>query len=112
MVAVAQFIPKDPKEKESVLAVLREHPELQDFIARVREKAEEVFPEISISLDTVRYDDWDSPVRMHVKITQPWDDYMPSSDAFAHWVGHLSEYDRELIFVWPQWNGPIESCHR
>ena len=112
MVAVAQFIPKDPQEKESVLAVLREHPELQDFIARVSAKAEAMFPEVAISLDTVQYDDWDPPVRMLVHITQPWDDYTAASDIFARWVGHLPEYDRELIFVWPQWNGPIETYHR
>ena len=112
MVAVARYIPQDPDEKASVLAVLREHPELQDFIARVSEKAETMFPEVSISLDTVQYEDWEPPVRMHVKITQPWDDYTASSDAFTHWVGHLPDYDRELILVWPQWNGPIETYHR
>ena len=112
MVAVAQYIPKDPKEKESVLAVLREHPELQDFIARVSEKAETMFPEVSISLDTVRYDDWDPLVRMLVHITQPWDDWTASSDVFTHWVGHLPDYDRDLIFVMPMWNGPIETYHR
>jgi 2-oxo-4-hydroxy-4-carboxy--5-ureidoimidazoline (OHCU) decarboxylase len=56
MVAVAQFIPKDPEQKESVLAVLRAHPELQEFIARASEKAEEIFPDVPITLDTVRYD--------------------------------------------------------
>ncbi len=111
MVAVAQFIPDDPQQKESVLAVLREHPELQGFIARVSEKAEEVFPEISITLDTVQYDDWDPPVRMIIHITQPWDDYWSASQIFVHWVGHLLDYDRELILVMPMWNGPIESYH-
>lgn len=82
MVAVARLIPKDPEEKESVLAVLREHPELQDFIAHVSAKAEEMFPDVSITLDTVRYDDWDPPVRLLVHITQPWDKYAASSDAF------------------------------
>ncbi len=66
MVAVAQFIPQDPEQKESVLAVLREHPELQDFIVRAREKAAEIFPEFRVTLDTVQYDDWDPPVTMTI----------------------------------------------
>ena len=109
MAKIAQLIPNDPTAKESVVAVLREHPELQDFIARVTDKAEEVFPEFDIVLDTVQYDEWDPPVRMLVHITQPWDDFWDSSATFAHWVGRLPEYDWELILVMPMWNGPIES---
>lgn len=112
MVAVAQYIPKDPNEKASVLAVLREHPELPDFIARVSEKAEEMFPEVSIALDSVRYDEWDPPVRMRVHITQPWVDYTASSDAFFHWFAHHPGYEPELIIVMPLWNGPIETYRR
>jgi len=112
MVAVARYIPKNPKEKESVLAVLREHPELQDFITRVSKKAREMFPEISITLDTVRYDDWDLPVRMLVHITQPWDDYAASSDEFFKWFAHHPGYEPDLITVMPLWNGPIETYRR
>lgn len=112
MSAVAQLIPDDPAAKESVLAVLREHPELQDFIARVKDKAEEVFPKTAIALDAVRYDDWDPPVRMIVHITPPWDEYTRASREFAHWVGDLAEYDRDLILVMPMWNGPIETLRR
>lgn len=67
MADIAQLIPNDPTAKESVLAVIREHPELQDFIARVTDKAEEVCPEINITLDTVRYDEWDAAVRMFIR---------------------------------------------
>jgi len=109
MAKIAQLIPNDPTAKESVVAVLREHPELQDFIARVTDKAEEVFPEFDIVLDTVQYDEWDPPVRMLVHITQPWDDCWDSSATFVHWVGRLPKYDRDLIFVMPMWSGPIES---
>lgn len=112
MVAVAHFIPDDPAQKESVLTVFREHPGLQPFIALVSEKAGKMFPEITISLDTVQYDEWDPPVRMIVHITQPWDDFTVASDEFIHWVGHLPEYDRDLILVMPMWSGPIESYHR
>ncbi len=112
MVAVAQFIPKDPKEKESVLAVLREHPELQDFIARVSEQAEAMFPEVSISLDMVRYDDWDPPLRMLLHVFQPWADYRQTVDLFTHDVGHRPDYNRDLIFVFPMWAGPIETLPR
>lgn len=90
MVAVAQFIPKDPQEKESVLAVLREPPALQDFIARVSAKAEEMFPDVNISLDTVRYDDWDPLLRMLVHVIQPWPDYRQTVDKFTREVGHRS----------------------
>ena len=112
MVAVAQYIPDDPQQKASVLAVLREHPELQGFIARASAKAEELFPETRITLDAVQYDEWDPPVRMIVKITQPWPDYQAASDTFIHWVGHLPDYKRDLILVMPMWNGPIETLQQ
>jgi hypothetical protein len=75
MVAVAQFIPEDPREKDSVLAVLAKHPELESFIVEVSDEAHERFPEVRIELDTVGYDDWDPPLRMLVHVTQPLDSY-------------------------------------
>lgn len=112
MVAVAQFIPDDPQAKESVLAVLREHPELQDFIARVSEKAAELFPEVSIELDTTRYDEWDPPLTLSVRITQPWDEYKESSNEFIHWYAHQPGWNLDLIVVVPMWAGPIETYRR
>jgi len=109
MVAVAQFVPQDPQEKESVLAVLREHPELQDFILRASEKAEEIFPEVRITLDTVQYDEWDPPVTMTVWVTEPWDRFRPGLDRFTHWLAHDADHDKELLFVMPMWDGPLES---
>jgi len=111
MVAVAQFIPKDPKEKESVLAVLRVHPELPDFILRASEKAEEIFPEVRIALDTVRYDEWDPPVSMTLHVVQPWSEFGRAYDRFLNWLSPNPEYNRDLILVMPMWAGPLES-HR
>jgi len=85
---------------------------LQDFITRVSEKAEEMFPEVSISLDTVRYDDWDPPVRMLIHITQDWDEYKQSSKAFRHWLAYLPEYERDHIFIMSMWAGPIETARQ
>ena len=62
MVAVAQLLPKDPKEQAPVLEVLRAHPELREFIAHATEKARDVFSNPEIHLDTVRYDEWDPPL--------------------------------------------------
>jgi hypothetical protein len=112
MAAVAQLVSEDPQEQQSVAAVLREHPELQDFIGRVTDKAEEIFPESSFSVDTVRYDEWDAPVRMFIRITQPWDDYKVVSDQFFHWFAHQPDYDPDLILVMPLWDGPLESYRR
>ena len=61
MAAVAQLVSEDPQEQQSVAAVLRDHPELKSFMARVCVKAEDIFPESSFSVDTVRYDEWDAP---------------------------------------------------
>jgi hypothetical protein len=112
MVAVAQFIPDDPREKDSVLAVLREHPELEDFIAEVSDEAHRRFPEVRIALDTVGYDDWDPPLRMLVHVTQPWTGYRQTVDGFTKAVRENPNYDRELIFVMPMWAGPIETYTR
>jgi len=109
MVAVAQFIPQDPEKKESVLAVLREHPELREFIQRASEKADEVFPNVRITLDTVQYDEWDPPVTMTVWVVQPWSEFQKSVDQFTHWLAYESGHDRNLILIMPMWNGPLES---
>ncbi len=105
MVAVAQFIPQDPEQKESVLAVLREHPELQDFILRASEKAEEIFPDVRITLDTVRYDEWDPPARMLVYSKAPLDRFEALFDRYTHWLAYDANYPDELIQVMPLWAG-------
>ncbi|CAN5778641.1 hypothetical protein BH20CHL3_BH20CHL3_13970 [soil metagenome] len=109
MVAVAQFIPKDPEQKESVLAVLREHPELQEFIARASEKAEQIFPNVRITLDTVRYNEWDPPVTMTIWIPLPWSQFLEAQDRLTHWLAYDAEHDKDLLFVMPMWDGPVES---
>lgn len=112
MVAVAQFIPDDPKEKESVLAVLRAHPELQDFIARASRKARELSPNVAIELDTVRYDNWDPPIRMLVHFKVPWEEYRVVSNDYIHWFANDPGFDLDAILVMPLWTGPIESISR
>jgi hypothetical protein len=109
MVAVSQFIPDDPKEKESVLAVLRTYPELQEFITRAIQKAEDMFPEVRVELDTVRYEEWDPPIRLRLHLTQPWEQYRKSSDEFIHWFANDPGFDLDTILVMPLWAGPIES---
>jgi hypothetical protein len=110
MVALAQYIPNDPEEKASVLAVLREHPEVQDFIVRASEKAEQLFPEYSVVLDTVRYDEWDPPMRMQVQVK---DRDLATFDrhyhSYAHWLAHEADYPQEWIAVLPLWRGPVGS---
>ncbi len=109
MVAVAQFIPQDPRQKESVLAVLQEHPELQDFILRASEKAEEIFPKVRISLDTVQYDEWDPPVRMKVHAVESLDRFEVLFDRYTHWLAYDANYPDELVQVLPMWAGPRDS---
>jgi hypothetical protein len=110
MVAVARFIPQDPEQKESVLAVLRKHPELQGFIQRASDKAEEIFPKVRITLDTVRYDEWDPPVTMTVWIDLPWPEFLKTLDRFTHWLAYDASHNKELLFVMPMWDGPLESA--
>jgi len=103
MVAVAQYIPTDPDEKASVLAVLREHPEVQEFILRASEKAEEVFPEVTITLDTVRYDEWDPPARMTIYAVQPLEAFSVAYDVFVQWLITEAVYPKDLIIGMPVW---------
>jgi hypothetical protein len=108
MVAVAQYIPTDPEEKESVLAVLREHPEVEDFVQRASEKAKETFPEFSITLDTVRYDEWDPPVSMTIRVVQLLDAFEVAYEAYMRWLVSSPDYPRDFLFVMPTWDGPLE----
>jgi hypothetical protein len=112
MVAVAPFIPEDPQEKDSVLEVLAEHPELEPFIAEISDEAHRRFPAVRIELDTVGYDEWDPPLRMLVYVTQPWPTYRETVDGFTQVVRENPRYNRDLIFVMPQWAGPIETYTR
>jgi hypothetical protein len=112
MVAVAQFIPDDPKERASVIGVLKEHPELEDLIGRATQKAREMFPEVRVELDTVRYDEWDPPIRLRLHLTQPWEQYRTTSREFIHWLANDPGFDLDTILVMPLWAGPIESYSR
>ena len=57
MVAIAQYMPDDPRQMASVLSVLAEHPELQEFIAQVSDEARRTFPDVVIELDAARYEE-------------------------------------------------------
>jgi hypothetical protein len=109
MVAVAQYIPEDPREKDSVLAVLAEHPELHSFISEVSEEALRTFPEVQIALDRRRHDEWDPLLHLMIEVTQPWSDYQRVVNQFVHKVGARPDYDRNLILVMPTWVGPLAS---
>jgi hypothetical protein len=109
MVAMAKLIPEDPQEQESVLAVLRQHPELKNFIAKATAKAEEVFPGATMHLDTVQYDDWDPPVRLIVRSPLPMPEYRVAVNGYIRWLTAQPDYDQEMIFVFPQWWGSLDS---
>jgi hypothetical protein len=102
MVAVAQLIPKDPEEQASVLTVLREHPELREFIAEASQHAEEVFPGALIHLDTVRYDEWDPPVRLIIETPMSWTEYDATVWRYIAWLRDRLGYPEDLIFVFVQ----------
>ncbi len=109
MVAVAQLIPRDPKEQASVLDVLRAHPELHDFIARASEKAAEVFTDPLIHLDTVRYDEWDPPLNLIIRVPMPFPIFRRAFDEYLTWLLQQPDYDEDLIMVFPQfWGDPDE----
>lgn len=109
MVAVAQFIPDDPREKDSVLAVLAEHPELGEFIRDVSESARQAFPEVDIVLESRRYDEWDPLLHLMIEVTQPWPQYRRAVGEFVHSIGQRPDYNRDLILVMPTWVGPLAS---
>ncbi|MGB3307857.1 MAG: hypothetical protein WBA63_16840 [Thermomicrobiales bacterium] len=106
MVAVAQLIPDDPQEQASVLAVLREHPELRGFIAKASAKAEEFFPGATMHLDTVQYDEWDPPVRLIITAPMAQSDFMPVLDRYMSWMRQQEDYDGALLFVFPKRTAP------
>jgi hypothetical protein len=109
MVAVTQLIPKDPEEQASVLTVLREHPELREFIARATEQALEIFTDPEIHLDTVRYDEWDPPLNLIIRAPMPFDQFERAFDLYMKWLSPNPDYDRDLILVFPQfWGDPDE----
>lgn len=105
MVAMTQLIPEDPKEQASVLEVLREHPELGGFIAKASAKAEELFPGATMHLDTIRYDEWDPPVRLIIGAPLSKKAFMARVNEYMTWVENQPEYEEELIFFFPQWRG-------
>ncbi len=109
MVAVAQLVPNDPTEKATVLEVLRAHPELNGFIARATTRAQEVFRDPEIFLDTVRYDEGDPPLRLNIRSPMPWTEYESAFDMYLKWLSPNPDYNRDLILVFPQFWGPVDA---
>lgn len=110
MVAVAQFIPQDPNEKESVLAVLREHPELREFIQSAVQKANEIFPEPRVALDSTRYEHIDPPVRLLMCVSESLIAFDRHYHRYARWLAYEAGYPQELISVMPLWAGTAISA--
>ncbi|MGN6033641.1 MAG: hypothetical protein ACTHQE_18450 [Thermomicrobiales bacterium] len=106
MVAVASLLPDNPEEEASVLAVLREHPELRTFIQQASTKALEFFPGASIQLDTARYDEWDPPVTMNVFVRDDQrddqDDMVQRRLEYVRWLRDHLAYPEDMIFVFPR----------
>ncbi|MGC4192406.1 MAG: hypothetical protein QM589_14745 [Thermomicrobiales bacterium] len=105
MVAVANLLPDNPEEEATVLALLKEHPELRTFIQQASAKALDLFPGATIQLDTVRYDDWDPPMRMIVSVPGNLETMMPGRMDYFRWLHTSLNYPEELIFVFTQWAG-------
>jgi len=105
MVAVAQFIPNDPEIEASVLAVLREHPELRVFIQGAVQKANEIFPEPRVALDAMRYEDIDPPMRLLLYVSESLIAFDRHYHSYARWLAYEAGYPQELISVMPLWSG-------
>jgi hypothetical protein len=106
MVAVAQYIPTDPEEKASVLAVLRDHPELPEIIQLAIQKATEVFPDPRVALDTERYDEADPLMWFQINVEEPLLSFNEHYHQYAYWLANESNYPDELIGILPLWNRP------
>lgn len=106
MVDVAQIIPTDPEEQASVLAVLREHPELREFIQRAIQKAEEIFPNPRVTLDAVRYEEYDPPVRLQLLVAEPLMSFDQHHSDYVTWLVHTSHFPEHLIQILPLWKRP------
>jgi len=102
MVAVASLLPDNPEEEASVLAVLREHPELRTFIQQASTKALEFFPGASIQLDTARYDEWDPPMTMNVFVRDDQGDMVQRRLEYVRWLRDHLAYPEDMIFVFPR----------
>lgn len=105
MVAVANLLPDNPEEEASVLAVLREHPEVRAFIQQASAKAMDLFPGATIQLDTVRYDDWDPPMRMVVHAPGRLERVNKDRMEYFRWLHSALDYPEDVIFVFPVWAG-------
>jgi hypothetical protein len=106
MVAVAQYIPTDPEEKATVLAVLREHPELREFLQRAIQKASEIFPEPHVTFDTERYDKDDPLVWLQIYVKEPLLAFNEHYHQYAYWLANEANYPVDLIGVLPLWTRP------
>jgi hypothetical protein len=109
MVAVAQYIPDDPEEQESVFAVLQEHPELRGFIQRAVQKAGGIFPELRVVLDSRHHDEFDPPIRLLLHVNESLAEFNEHYHGYARWLASEPDYPQDLILVMPLWDGPRRS---
>ncbi len=102
---VANYISDDVSEKDYVLTVLDEHPELRPFINEVTALARETFPAVNIHLGPQRYEDDDPLLHLMIEVTQEWEDYRHTAREFVHTVVRHPSYNPEVLLVMPTWVG-------
>jgi len=103
MVALRQLLSESrSQDVETVMAVLREHPELTGQISAVTEYAERTFPGARAVLEARQYDEWDPPLMLTVTIpSDTAEAYRHAFAAFYDWLGSSSRVNESLIAIYP-----------
>jgi len=69
----------------------------------------EVFTDPEIHLDTVRYGEWDPPLRLIIRVPMPMPECRQAFAAYLHWLHGQPKHDEELLLVFPQFAGSLDT---
>lgn len=99
MVAIANFLPDKPRDRDEVNAILNANPEVAKFISHFSAWVTETYDDVNVVLEPEKYEEWDPPLNLIFYMPMTSEQY---NERWDHVVGHaLSDptYDRNLLHV-------------
>ncbi len=98
---LADYLPLDDQERDAVALILLSYPHLAMSILRMIPIIEDVYPVLSVELDTRTFDDWEPPLRLLIRHRGQLDQEVNLYDDLMKRIRSDGPFDHEMIQIFP-----------